>query len=343
MKTALNFFFILIIVTAWQACQCLADENWADVLCSYEHGLYPNTGYTNPEAVFSAAAAGDDSNGLVSLGQWTDDPAQGNNTNPVGIILGFSTSILNGAGNDIKIQGNAMFGWWEPGYVEVARETSGSGATATGWTDETWYLLKPSNYDELPHDPRTGPIDIAYSIENLYSGENPYTDSYWSSNTMTGYADVAVGGDYMDISWAIDMNGVAVELTDIAYVRIHSVSNSLAGSPLDQDTFMGGFSADINYVEFLNGIVESSFLTGDANHDGVVSAGDYASVQANFGNVGPGIMGDANGDGVVSAGDYASVQANFGNVASMSMSIPEPSTLLLLFAVGILRKRKFIA
>ena len=57
-------------------------------------------------------------------------------------------------------------------------------------------------------------------------------------------------------------------------------------------------------------------IPGDANGDGVVSAGDYASVQANFGNTGVSyIPGDANGDGVVSAGDYASVQANFGNTA----------------------------
>ncbi len=83
-------------------------------------------------------------------------------------------------------------------------------------------------------------------------------------------------------------------------------------------------------------------LEGDANRDGVVSAGDYASVQANFGNVGAaGILGDANLDGVVSAGDYASVQANFGNVAAAA--VPEPMTLSLLALSGaalISRKRK---
>ena len=63
-------------------------------------------------------------------------------------------------------------------------------------------------------------------------------------------------------------------------------------------------------------------LAGDANLDGVVSAGDYASVQATFGDtIAPGpddfpLMGDANHDGVVSAGDYAAVQANFGNTAA---------------------------
>ena len=88
---------------------------------------------------------------------------------------------------------------------------------------------------------------------------------------------------------------------------------------------------------------ETVHLDGDANLDGVVSAGDYASVQSNFGNTGaPGILGDANGDGVVSAGDYASVQANFGNVAPTSIAVPEPAaiSLVCLGIATIIRRRK---
>ena len=79
-----------------------------------------------------------------------------------------------------------------------------------------------------------------------------------------------------------------------------------------------------------------TLLPGDANRDGVVSAGDYASVQSNFGNTGePGIPGDANCDGVVSAGDYASVQSNFGNTAP-AQAVPEPVTLCVLVVGGAL-------
>ena len=86
---------------------------------------------------------------------------------------------------------------------------------------------------------------------------------------------------------------------------------------------------------------ELVLLEGDANRDGVVSAGDYASVQANFGNTGEaGILGDANLDGVVSAGDYASVQANFGNT-SPTIVTPEPATMGLLVIGGVVMlKRK---
>ncbi len=53
------------------------------------------------------------------------------------------------------------------------------------------------------------------------------------------------------------------------------------------------------------------FVLGDANGDGVVSADDTASVQANFGST-TSMFGDADCNGVVDADDYASVTANFG-------------------------------
>ena len=84
----------------------------------------------------------------------------------------------------------------------------------------------------------------------------------------------------------------------------------------------------------------TAYLLGDANQDSVVSADDYASVQANFGNTGAAdgsLLGDANHDGAVSADDYASVQANFGNTSGSGMSaVPEPVTMALLGIGGLL-------
>ena len=60
---------------------------------------------------------------------------------------------------------------------------------------------------------------------------------------------------------------------------------------------------------------------------------------------GPSIIpGDANQDGVVSAGDYASVQANFGNIApdAGASDVPEPATICMvaLGGLAVLRRQR---
>ena len=116
----------------------------------------------------------------------------------------------------------------------------------------------------------------------------------------------------------------------------------------DRDTipFFGNHFSD-TFSQYEVHVYElGTMLLGDANGDGMVSADDYAAVQAGFGNTGAtGLPGDANGTGTVSADDYASVRTNFGNVRGMgSGSAPEPATLALLGAAGVmmLRRRRYI-
>ena len=203
-----------------------ADAVLADTMCCYEQGLHTNSGYATPMNALSVG-------GLVSLGTWSDDPNYGTNDRPVGIVLGFSTSILNGDGDDLNVVGNPFPGWYEPGYLEVARETGGLGATVDGWQDETFYLLKPGNYESLPNDPRDAAI----------------TMSYFAQSDL-GYADVAPGGDLVDIGRAIDGSGNPIALSDIAYIHVRTVTDDSAG-------MFGYYTTEINYVEALNGQVSS--------------------------------------------------------------------------------------
>ena len=92
-------------------------------------------------------------------------------------------------------------------------------------------------------------------------------------------------------------------------------------------------------------------LRGDINHDGIVSADDYVSVQVHFGKMGdPGILSDASHDGFVSADDYVTVQALFGetvppdSVGNLSIiyeinSISEPASLSLVTLCAMLLLR----
>lgn len=239
----------------------------ADFVSYFELGQSPAGGasWLNP-----AQAITDNDNGAgVSLGGWTDENINVptsltggfnvNQANPVGLVVGFTDPVPNRPGGtmDLIIFGNPLTDpisgdetWYEPGFIEVARETGGGAATPNGWADETFYLIRPGNYALLPNDPRDGPIPIAYDDSQVGgNGENSaaaYTDPAWRFDGPTrdlyGYADVHAEGDKVDIDDAIDDNGDPVQLSDISYVRIRTVSNT------NTNTF-GRFSTEVTNVQ----------------------------------------------------------------------------------------------
>ncbi len=201
----------------------------------------------------------------------------------------------------------------------------------------------------------------AYEI--WVDGVDPALVSFTENNLGTGFASLIQGnaggsfnaGNYQGISAAIEGIGmVAIDEAGVVLDVPALLGTLSTPTGLDEDNFRamvvgllnktgdGFFDADGVIPTYE--VIPFEFLLGDANGDGVVSAGDYASVQANFGNTGAaggGLPGDANGDGVVSAGDYAAVQANFGN--TVVASVPEPASIIGMTLAGfaIIRKRKF--
>ncbi len=87
-------------------------------------------------------------------------------------------------------------------------------------------------------------------------------------------------------------------------------------------------------------VVESDFLPGDFNHDGVVNGADLTNWQTGFGASGfaTHAQGDADGDAAVDGADFLAWQRQLGAVtpeAAAVGSAPEPGTLPLL-AISVL-------
>jgi len=174
-----------------------------------------------------------------------------------GLIVGFTTPVANVAGTDLLVQGNNSFGLHEPGFVEVAVESDGGGATADGWADETFYLLRPANFASIT-DPRSGPSPIPYATQtpgafDFVYGDGPFKDPAG----LAGYFDVALNGpDAFDLDWAIDASDQPIAVTEIAYVRLRTVTDSsidYTGINLgtSEDPFFLGtdyFSSEVDWV-----------------------------------------------------------------------------------------------
>ncbi len=198
--------------------------------------------------------------------------------------------------------------------------------------------------DPMATDPANGRTHYAFkhypSLQNFYaftSDEALRSDGWHEFKLVWSSTGVVISIDDGEVYDSNDWAGVTTEQATAGFYQVQ-MSDS-------QSTL---FQGDMNTHYFDNFAISGStgpvLLEGDANRDGVVSAGDYASVQSNFGNTGEhGIPGDANGDGVVSAGDYASVQANFGSTSAPAEITPEPATMSLLVMGSlafIRRKRK---
>ncbi len=260
---------------------------------------------------------------VVSLGGWTDDPATGANNRTTGLVVGFGVEVVNGPGDDLLVVGNApsAFQFYEPGFVEVAVESDGGGAKPGGWQDETFYLLKPGNYNQIT-DPRSAnnPITITSNPDFSLNYSAPFDDD----TNLPGYFDVTPGGDAFDLSTAIDINGDPIVLTTIAYLRLRSVSDSAFP--------FGSFIApDVDYIEVLE-------FEGDLNGDGFVGIEDLGIVLGDWNNtVASGAIrqGDVSGDGFVGIEDLNLVLGNWNAGTPpppTAATVPEPATAVILTA-----------
>ena len=150
------------------------------------------------------------------------------------------------------------------------------------------------------------------------------------------------GNSVLDGELALSLaDGFSLEAGD-SFEILTAASIAGSFSQIDRSLLPAGTTLDIWYGDTAVTLFVPGLL-GDVNGDHLVSADDYVSVQANFGNSGvPGILGDANHDGLVSADDYASVQAHFGDTSGGMSAVPEPATLglLLIGGMAMLRRKR---
>jgi len=179
------------------------------------------------------------------------------------ITLGVGHSILNGEGRDFRILGNAFllpgyeqYGASEPGIVMVSRDDNGNGLP-----DDAWYELAGSDYNDtgtLHHYHKTY-FREADTVRNPFHTQPYYPQWYtedsilfegaclastttqigsqWAQQVRAyGYADNLPNTDTlgtgMDISWAVDTDGVSVSLPWIDFIRIYTAvdeTNELTG------------------------------------------------------------------------------------------------------------------
>lgn len=89
-----------------------------------------------------------------------------------------------------------------------------------------------------------------------------------------------------------------------------------------------------------------SWISGDANFDGVVDSGDFQVLASNFNGAGKSwITGDFDGNGVVNAVDFNKLATNYGESSPPAMGslMPEASSLIFLIAgVHICSSRRVI-
>ena len=270
-----------------------------------------------------------------STGEVTVDGASSKWINSVGLDIGYNGSGMLDITNGGEVRsGSTSYNSYIGSYSGSTGEVTVDGASST-WTNNGglrvgWYGRGMLNITS------GGLVSVA---KDLVIDNYGVVDSF--INMATG-GKLAIYGDADDslASFLGLING-----TDAIRYWDDSISDwaDIMGATLNVDYTLTYFdSGDLaNYTVLTVGVSDPTLLVGDANRDGVVSAGDYSTVQGNFGFIGiPGLLGDANGDGIVSAGDYASVQANFGNIATPLATAPEPVTLSLLVWGGLVFVRR---
>jgi autotransporter-associated beta strand protein len=174
-------------------------------------------------------------------------------------------------------------------------------------------------------------------------------------NTYTGDTSVEAGVLSITKSYLSDTADVMIDsgaIFDLSFVGSDTIGalfldgasqglgtyGSLASSAMFKSSYFTG-TGILNVTELV-----LTAIPGDYNNDGIVNAADYTVYRDKVGQPGGTLVNDPAG-GVVGAAQYTQWANNYGATeppASLSLSVPEPTALLLagIAAAGLLSRRK---
>jgi len=188
--------------------------------------------------------------------------------------------------------------------------------------DGKFALNDDTVFDELGFAASDGPADLGAAVD---------PDDFYREGWFLGYwhYGLSVGNPYGGGSWKASQTGMT--------------GRTLNDGDWDSWVYTESFSAMPFAQNPIAAEPPASGDNADFNGDGVVDGSDFLAWQRGFGATSAQLeQGDANGDGAVDATDLAAWNTAFGadavttNANSLSLAVPEPTTMGLTIVAGML-------
>lgn len=294
MKKQICFLFLASIVLALVAVSCSKNDDtvskddgqlgirpvtdassaYVDTVFSFNPapGQFVNTDFADINTAKKITE-----NKTISLGAWGGQ-----------IVLGFDHTVLNQAGEDLLVMGNAAHNNAEPGIVWVSFDANGNGQP-----DDTWYELKGSaygsagyerNYKVTYYNPKAGDkaVDVKWEDNQGNSGfvkANTFNKQSYFPSWITEDSYTLEGSKLPDTNINTD-NATLITSTPFDYGYADNIATADGGDSLDISSAMdqNGQLVQLKGIDFImiqTGVMKDMGWLGEQSTE-LSSVGDLS-------------------------------------------------------------------